>query len=252
LAQQTWTGDRMIPRQDGIGHYDRSSSRSFVFHDRVDAGEQLARALRHLRTTNPIVLGIPRGGVPVAYEVARALDAELDVVVARKLGAPRRPELAIGAVAADGTTCLNQELLVSVGVDDEELAQMLAARRAEAQHREQRFRAGRPPLQLAGRTVIVVDDGLATGATMRAALRMIRKQQPKQLVAAVPVGAPETCVSIAHEVDELICPQRPEPLFSVGEHYRIFGQTSDKEVERLLRVSWSRATPGHVHSRAGT
>jgi putative phosphoribosyl transferase len=223
-----------------------------LFHDRVDAGEQLARALGHLRATNPLVLGIPRGGVPVAYEVARALQADLDVVVVRKLGAPRQPELAIGAVTSDGTLCLNEELLALIGVDREELARMLAARRKEAEQREQRLRAGRPPLEVHGRTVIVIDDGLATGATMRAALRMIRKRQPERLVAAVPLGAPETCASIAREVDELVCPQRPEPLFSVGEHYRVFDQTSDREVERLLRESPPHVTAQRAHSQART
>jgi predicted phosphoribosyltransferase len=176
----------------------------------------------------------------------------LDVVVARKLGAPRQPELAIGAVTSDGTLCLNEALLALIGVDGDELARLVAARREEAEQREQRFREGRPPLELRGRTVIVIDDGLATGATMRAALRMIRKQQPGHLVAAVPLGAPETCASIAREVDELVCPHRPEPLFSVGEHYRVFDQTSDREVERMLREWQPRMTAQHAHSQART
>jgi len=225
----------MIPREDTDGHYERESSRRALFSDRIDAGRQLARALAHVREQRPLVLGIARGGMPVAAEVARALNAELDVVVARKLGAPWQPELALGAVTADGTLCINEALKAVTRVANAELAQIIDIQRAEAVRRERRFRHGRAVSQVEGRTVIVVDDGLATGATMRVVLRMLRKRSPERLIAAVPVGAPETCALIAQEADELVCPHQPDPLYSVGEHYEHFDQTSSEEVERLLR-----------------
>jgi putative phosphoribosyl transferase len=237
----------MIPRQDGLGEYERNPWRSYLFRDRNDAGMQLGQALGHLRASRPLVLGIPRGGVPVAREVARALDAELDVVVTRKLGVPGQEELAMGAIAADGTVFINEELRALVGVSDDVVARAMDAQRKEASRRELRFRADQPPLNVAGRTVIIVDDGLATGATMRVAVRAIRHLKPKKLVVAVPVGSPTTCDSIGLEVDELVCSHRPEPLFSVGEHYEEFGQTSDEEVEAILRQHRQSHPPKPAH-----
>ena len=215
------------------------------FNDRTDAGVYLAEALEPYRGRRPLILGIPRGGVPVAAEVARRLGAELDVVVARKLGAPGSPELAIGAVTANGGRYLNDSLIREIGVRAPYIEEVTALQRAEAARREERFRAGRPPPSIEGRVVIVVDDGLATGATMRAAVRSVRRSNPALLVAAVPVGAPQSCAALRTEVDELICLHEPEDFWAVGFYYRHFRPTEDDEVGELLRVAHGRrgATP---------
>jgi len=231
----------MSPREDGLGTFDRSFRRGWLFRDREDAGKKLARALLDLKAEQPLVLGIPRGGVPVAYELARTLNAELDVIVARKLGAPGQEELAMGAIAADGTLLVDERLRRSLGVSDVALARIVEAQREEAARRQQRFRQNLPPLQVQARTVIVVDDGLATGATMRAALRCLSRQQPRKLVAAVPVGAAETCADLEHEADAVVCLHQLSPLFSVGAYYRDFAQTSDDDVLRILSSARSRA-----------
>ncbi|HLB23292.1 MAG TPA: phosphoribosyltransferase family protein [Dehalococcoidia bacterium] len=207
------------------------------FNDRTDAGVYLAEALEPYRGRRPLILGIPRGGVPVAAEVARRLGAELDVVVARKLGAPGSPELAIGAVTANGGRYLNDSLIREIGVRAPYIEEVTALQRAEAARREERFRAGRPPPSIEGRVVIVVDDGLATGATMRAAVRSVRRSNPALLVAAVPVGAPQSCAALRTEVDELICLHEPEDFWAVGFYYRHFRPTEDEEVSELLRVA---------------
>ena len=207
------------------------------FNDRTDAGVYLAEALEPYRGRRPLILGIPRGGVPVAAEVARRLGAELDVVVARKLGAPGSPELAIGAVTANGGRYLNDSLIREIGVRAAYIEEVTALQRAEAARREERFRAGRPPPSIEGRVVIVVDDGLATGATMRAAVRSVRRSNPSLLVAAVPVGAPQSCAALRTEVDELICLHEPEDFWAVGFYYRHFRPTEDEEVSELLRVA---------------
>lgn len=204
------------------------------YEDRAQAGARLARALEAYRGKNPVVLGIPRGGVPVAAAVARELDGQLDVVVARKLGAPMHEELAIGAVTADGGRFLNQDILRALGVSDEYLERVTARQMAEARSREQRFRGDRPPPPLEGRTVILVDDGLATGATMRAAARAVRARGPARLVIAVPVGAQEACADLAAEADEVVCPSRPEPFYAIGMHYVHFEQVDDADVIALL------------------
>jgi putative phosphoribosyl transferase len=205
------------------------------FHDRRDAGRRLAARLAPHAGPGTIVLGIPRGGVPVAAEVARALGAELDVVVARKLGAPHNPELAIGAATADGGRWLNEELLGMLGVSPGYLERVTLEEMAEARRREARFRGGRAAPPLAGRIVILVDDGLATGATMRAAARSVRARGPGRLLVAVPVGAADTVEALRDECDEVVCLACPDPFYAVGLHYVDFGQTSDEEVEMLLR-----------------
>lgn len=214
----------------------RSTARwGALFRDRLDAGIQLAEALSGYKGQDVLVLGIPRGGVVVAAEVARRLGAELDVIVARKLGAPISRELAIGAVTADGERYLNEDILRELHVSERYLQTVTEEEQAEARRREERFRAGRPPARIAGRTVILVDDGLATGATMRAAVRSVRRQGPARLVVAVPVGARETCEELRAEADEVICLQQPEPFWAVGAHYQHFEPVDDDTVQELLR-----------------
>ena len=212
----------------------------YLFTDRADAGRRLGDALELYRARRPLILGIPRGGVPVAAEVARLLDAELDVVVARKLGAPGSPELAIGAVTANGGRYLNDDVIRELGVSPSYIEAVTAAQRAEAERRETRFRDGRPPPMLAGRVVIVVDDGLATGATMRAAVRSVRQAAPAVLVAAIPVGAPQSCAGLRDEVDALVCLYEPEDFWAVGFYYRNFEPTEDDQARDLLRQAQQR------------
>jgi predicted phosphoribosyltransferase len=232
----------MIPREDVFGDYERAAvGRGALFRDRTDAGAQLSAALRAYAGRDPLVLGIPRGGVPVAAEVARRLQGELDVIVARKIGAPSQRELAIGAVTSDGVRYVNQQLQVLAGVSDAQLEQLAEAERIEAKRREELFRAGLPALGAEGRIVLVVDDGLATGATMRAAVRSLRARGAALTVVAVPVGSVDACSTLAREVDAVVCPHRPEPFYSVGQYYEDFGQTSDTEVVSRLRKHRRRA-----------
>lgn len=210
-----------------------------LFRNRIDAGRRLAEALRGYQRSDAVVLGIPRGGVPVAAEVARILGLPLDVVVARKLGAPGQPELAIGAVTANGGLYLNQDLIRDLRVDQAYLDHEVERKCAEARDREGRFRGGRPGPALAGRIVIVVDDGLATGATIRAAVQSVRHAGPEKLIVAVPVGAPESCASLRGDVDELVCLWAPDYFMAVGQFYDDFSPTEDDEVERILRAASS-------------
>ncbi len=183
------------------------------------------------------MLGIPRGGVPVAAEVAHRLGAELDVVVARKLRAPGFPELAIGAVTANGGQFLNDRVMRELGVSTDYLQREIAFQMEDARRCEQRFRGGRGPQAIAGRTAIVVDDGLATGATLRAAVRSARSCGPAMLVAAVPVGAAESCAAVRGEVDAFVCLHEREDFWAVGFYYLDFDPVSDEEVERILHES---------------
>ena len=204
------------------------------FADRHSAGRELAERLSSLATEEPIVLGLARGGVPVAYEVAKALRAPLDVLVVRKIGAPGNPEYGIGAIAEGDIRVLDQEAVRHLLVSVEELQAAVARARVEVDARVQRYRGGRPPLGVKGRTAIVVDDGLATGGTARAALRAVRAQDPRSLVLAVPVGAPETVKALRDEADKVICLLKPELMRAVGLWYEHFEPTSDAEIAQLL------------------
>jgi predicted phosphoribosyltransferase len=204
------------------------------FHDRVAAGAALAEALDQYRARGALVLGLIRGGVPVAAEVARRLEAELDIVVVRKLGAPAAPELAMGAVTSDGTRILNNDVVKELRVPDAQLVALTEARGIEALRLEEQLRRGRPDLRIRGRTVILVDDGLATGATMRAAVASVRRRVPGRIVVAVPVGSKEACAALRREADEVVCPVEPEWFDAVGSWYEDFAQVSDREVTDLL------------------
>ena len=205
--------------------------------DRTTAGALLAAQLDEHAGAETLVLGIPRGGVPVAAAIASALGAELDVVVTRKLGAPFQPELAIGAVAADGTRVLDRENVALLGVTQDYLDAVTRRERAEAHRRELRFRGGRPAPWVQGRTVIVVDDGLATGATVLAAVDAVRRQSPRRLVVAAPVGSHQAVELLAGHADQVVCLAQPEPFIAVGLHYRLFDQVEDDEVLRLLEAA---------------
>ena len=208
-----------------------------IFNDRRDAGRQLAARLRASyagQGRHVIVLGLPRGGVPVAYEVARALHAPLDVFVVRKLGVPGHEELAMGALASGGVRVLNEEVLSYLGLDEKAIERVSRVEGAEIERRERLYRGDRPAPVIAGRTVIIVDDGLATGATMRAAVAALRRLGPARIVVAVPVGALETVAELEQQADELVCVTSPEPFWAVGTWYHDFSQTSDAEVRQLL------------------
>lgn len=205
-----------------------------MFDDRRDAGRRLAPLVASLAEEDPIVVGLPRGGVPVAREIADVLGAPLDVLTVRKLGAPWNPELAIGAVAEDETVVLDEALLRAEGVTRAQLDRELENERIELHRRMALYRGGRPKLDVTGRTVIVVDDGLATGQTALAAVRVLRRRGAARIVVAVPVGSREAAASLREEADDLICHTLPERLHSVGAWYRDFSPTTDDEVAAVL------------------
>jgi putative phosphoribosyl transferase len=216
-----------------------------TFLDRRDAGRRLAQQLVKYRDTRPVVIGLPRGGVPVADEVARALDATLDVLVVRKLGAPGNPEFAIGAIAP-GVTHLERAHIQALNVPTEFIQHTVAREQAELRRREQLFRQGRPPAEIGGKTVILVDDGLATGATIKAAVKSLRSRSPGRIVLAVPIGAPDTVEQLRVEVDDLVCLEAPAFFRAVGQGYVDFSPTSDRDVETILRGRHLEADEGEV------
>jgi predicted phosphoribosyltransferase len=208
-----------------------------IFRNRSHAGSWLAEHLRRFRGPETVVLGIPRGGVIVAAEIARSLGAKLDVAIARKLPAPGQPEVAIGAVTPAGGLFLDAEAIHWLGVGDPYLRGVIARERAEAERRERAFRATVPAESITGKVAIVVDDGLATGATMRAAVRALRQATPRRLIVAAPVGSPEACHALRSEADEVVCPVEVPDFGAVGRFYENFTQTSDAEVLDALEQS---------------
>jgi putative phosphoribosyl transferase len=209
-------------------------SRAATFADRGDAGRQLGELLATRSFVRPLVLALPRGGVPVAFEVARALDADLEVLVVRKIGAPFQPELGLGALAEGGEPMLDESSLASLRLSRDDLEETIRREREELQRRVDRYREGRALPDVEGRDVLLVDDGLATGSTARAALAALRPRDPRTLILAIPVASPRTVEAMRAVADEVVCPQQPERFQAVGQWYRDFRQTDDATVLRLL------------------
>lgn len=223
---------------------------SHLYRDRRDAGRKLAERLAELRDEAPVVVGLPRGGVPVANEVARALDAPLEIMVVRKLGAPFQPELGLGAIAEEGIRVLNRRIMEALGLEDSDVERIVQREQAELERRVRRYRAARPPLDLSGRLAILIDDGIATGFTAIAAARALRKRGAGRVILAVPIGPPGLDERLAGNVDEVVCLQSPPDFFAVGAYYEHFEQVSDEQVIDLLaparsrEVEHARAAPG--------
>lgn len=221
------------------------------FRDRIEAGQLLAEELAaYANRSDVIVLALPRGGVPVAFEVAKALKAPLDVLVVRKLGVPSQPELAMGAIATGGVRVLNEELLRYLRIPYNEIEAVAAEEQKELERRERVYRGDRPAPEVRGRTVILVDDGIATGTTMRSAVAALKQQQPARIIIAVPTAAASTCDELRAQADEVtcICLMTPEPFFAVGLWYEDFAQTTDEEVRELLaRAAHLRETTPSPH-----
>ena len=213
-------------------HFDRHQP----YDDRRHAGIVLAQRLKHFKGRDDVVvLALPRGGVPVAHEVARALDAPLDVFLVRKLGVPGHRELAIGAIASGGVRVLNEDVVATYRLPEAVIDAVACEEQAELIRRERTYRNGRAPVELRGRVVLLIDDGLATGATMKAAVEAVRAHEPTRIVVAVPVGSPDTCREFADVADEIVCARAPEYFAAVGQWYRDFSQTSDEQVRELLQ-----------------
>ncbi len=213
------------------------------FLDRAEAGRRLAELLRHLSGEDVVVLGLPRGGVPVAAEVARALGAPLDVILVRKLGVPVQPELALGAIGEGGVRIINPDVVEIAGVSDTEIARVEARERGELERRARRYRGNRPPVPLPGRTAVIVDDGIATGATARAACQVARAHGASRVVLAAPVAPPSVRAALATAADEVICVETPRRFQAIGEWYADFSQTTDAEVVALLRAAGGSVPP---------
>jgi putative phosphoribosyl transferase len=220
-----------------------------LFHDRADAGRRLAEALTHLKDSVPLVLALPRGGVPVGFEVAKALDAQLDILLVRKIGVPGHEELALGAVVdgADPQVVVNENVMAMTAPPPGYLEKAKAQQLEEIERRRHAYRGDQPPIPVEDRVVIVVDDGIATGATVRAALRGVRQAGPKRLVLGVPVAPHETVEELKSECDEVVCLETPDPFHAVGLHYEMFGQTSDEEVINLLAKAQRLEEGPHHH-----
>ena len=208
-----------------------------IFEDRRHAGKLLAETLVTMKIREPVVLAIPRGGVVVAYEVAIRLRCPMDVIIPRKIGAPFQPELAVGAVTEDGTIYVNKDIVAAIGVSESYLESEAQSQLREIKRRAQVYRKGAPPAEVSGKTAILVDDGVATGATMKAAILSLKKYSPKKIIIAVPVGAKETIDEFRKQVDEIVCLHVPESMYAIGEFYRNFEQTTDQEVVSFLELA---------------
>ena len=219
------------------------------YRDRVAAGEILAKELMAYRDRDVLVLAVPRGGVPVALPVVGALDCELDLIIPRKIGAPHQPEVAIGAVCEDGELLLNPHLVQALGVSDDYLTQATVAEVAEINRRLSAYRGRRPPPVVRGRTVIVIDDGVATGFTITAALQSVSRRKPKELILAIPVAPSDTVKTLSREVERIVCPLQPEDFYAVGQYYQHFEQLEDKDVQRMLSEVWGRPKKGNGDTR---
>jgi putative phosphoribosyl transferase len=216
----------------------RESSRR-LFRDRTEAGRLLANELRaYANRPDVLVLGLPRGGVPVAYEVAKELGAPLDIILVRKLGVPGEQELAMGAIASGGVRVLNDDVIRMINIPDSVIDAVTAREQRELERRERLYRGSRPVPSLRGRTIILVDDGIATGATIRAAIALVRQQQPAAVVVATPVAPPSTCDELQADVDDLVCVMQPEAFLAIGYWYEAFPQTTDEEIGALLSQAW--------------
>lgn len=222
-----------------------------IFRDRKEAGRQLAsRLTKYANRPDVIVLALPRGGVPVAYEVAKQIGAPLEVFLVRKLGVPGYEELAMGAIASGGVRVINEDLVRQLQIPGKVIEAVAAEEQRELERRERAYRDDRPPPDVKGRTVILIDDGLATGSTMRAAAAALRGLGPARIVVAVPVSAPETCDEIREEVDEVVCAVTPEPFRGVGLWYKDFSQTTDEEVRELLERARQNVAPRTIGQAA--
>jgi predicted phosphoribosyltransferase len=228
-----------------------AKTRTMVFTNREDAGRRLAsRLVEYANHEDVIVLGIPRGGVPVAYEVARALDLPLDVFVLRKLGAPGREELAFGAIGSGGVRILDKSIVEALGLSQLDIDLVTRVERVELIRRERLYRGGRPPLDVRGKTVILVDDGIATGSSLRAGVLALRQMQPARIVIAAPVAPPSAMNRLRLEADDVVCVETPEVFYGVGQFYHDFSQTSDEEVNELLDRA-SRQRSEHRYDNQG-
>lgn len=215
------------------------------FRDRAEAGARLAQLLSAYRDRpDTLVVALPRGGVPVAAEIAAALRLPLDICLVRKLGVPAQPELAMGAIASHGVQVLNHDIIERLGITEATLAAVAEVETQELKRRDHAYRQGRPPLDVSHQTVILVDDGVATGSTLRAAIAVLKAQQPDHLIVAVPIAPPSTVAELRREVDEVVCPLQPEPLYSISLWYRRFDQTSDATVCDLLRQAQDLSSQG--------
>mgnify|MGYP001147206296 CR=1 FL=1 len=220
------------------------------FRDRREAGRALAKELAFLKgRPDIVVLAIPRGGVVIGFQVAQELGAPLDVYITRKIGAPYNPELALGAVASDGSVVLDDDLMHRLGVSSDFIEEEIAQQQTEIQRRIEKYRGGREAMDLTGKTVVLVDDGVATGATTLVTIRALKKQPLAKLILAIPVGPPDTIAKLSKEVDQVVCLSTPEPFWAVGAFYLVFDQTSDEEVTQLLRASERRGEAGGKSAR---